>query len=178
MNSLRPVDLSCSPANVQQSKLRSTSAFDALSAAALPSLACSANGSVFFGHHRAYINVDCAQINGTNEVWIRFECGWCLFNRAIDVPDRRGVLAWRKSSPGGNAFLIRLPDFQTCSVLVRRLGVMRIEVDFLPMAKPFSKELIEVPPWSGVLFSEGRCRPLVVFTQGHDLGPQRPGDCF
>lgn len=64
-------------------------------------------------------------------IYFVLQCGWCLFNRAIDVPDCRGVLAWRKSRPGGNAFLIRLPDFQTPSVLVRRLGVVRIEVDLL-----------------------------------------------
>lgn len=52
---------------------------------------------------------------------------------------------------------------------------MLIEVDLLPMAKPLSNEPFEVPPWSGVLSSELR-RLLVVFTQEHDLGPQRPGD--
>lgn len=63
----------------------------------------------------------------------------------------------------------------TRSVLVCRLGVMLIDVDFLPMAKPFSNEPFEVPPWSGVLSIE-RCRPLVVFTQEHDFGSQRPED--
>lgn len=109
-------------------------------------------------------------------IYFVLQCGWCLFNRAIDVPDPRGVLAWRKSRPGGNAFLIRfVPDFQTPSVLVRRLGVMWIEVDFLPMAKPFSNEPIEVPPRSGVPFFRGAAVCLVVFTQGHDLGPSATG---
>ena len=29
--------------------------------------------------------------------------GWLLFNRAIDVPGFRDVLAWRKSLPGSNS---------------------------------------------------------------------------
>lgn len=53
---------------------------------------------------------------------------------------------------------------------------MLIDVDFLPMAKPFSNEPFEVPPRTGVLFTERR-RLLVVFTQEHDFGPQRPEDC-
>jgi len=40
----------------------------------------------------------------------------------------------------------------TRSVLVCRLGVMLIDVDCLPMAKPLSNQPFEVPPRSGVLF--------------------------
>lgn len=71
-----------------------------------------------------------------------------------------------------------LTQSSTRSVLVCRLGVMLIDVDYLPMAKPFSNEPFEVPPRSGVLFFIERCRLLVVFTQEHDFGPQRPEDCF
>jgi hypothetical protein len=51
---------------------------------------------------------------------------------------------------------------------------MQLEVDLLPMAKPFSNEPIEVPPQSGVLVQSGAVC-LVVFTQGHDLGPSATG---
>ena len=85
-----------------------------------------------------------------------------------------------KVLPGSNGAVLNLrcsPEAELAAALCAGLGVMQIEVDLLPMAKPFSNEPFEVPPWSGALVQSLR-RPSVVFTQGHDLGPQRPGDCF
>lgn len=93
------------------------------------------------------------------------------------MPACRDVLAWGEFEPGVNMLARVCTRSLTRSVLVCRLRVMLIDVDYLPMAKPFSNKPFEVPPRSGVLFIE-RCRPLVVFTQEHEFGPQRPDDCF